>query len=166
MRIKFYRQLNRRVRSDPTMRRVVLLSNEMLTYLIMIIYGAELIRTVIRDGIKPFLLLILVPLFTFAASRLLRMFLREPRPYRAGGIKPLTRRQKNSYSFPSCHIASAFVIGTCLFALSMRAAGIAVMILGTALAVFRVLAGVHYIRDVAAGAVIGVLGGLIPLLMI
>ena len=40
-------------------------------------------------------------------------------------------------------------------------AGIAFLLLGTALALCRVIGGVHFPRDVLAGAVMGVLSGII-----
>ena len=90
------------------------------------------------------------------------MMLKMPRPYRAAPIKPLVRKKKRSYSLPSCHVTSAFVIGTCMMAISMTFPGIPVLIAACALAFLRVLSGAHYIRDAAVGACIGILGGLVP----
>lgn len=162
----YYVRLNRRIRSDKTSRQLVLLLNEMLTWVIMIIYLASLVRIYVTAGIRMLLITALVPLVTFIISRLLRRVIREPRPYRSARIRPLVRKKSTSYSFPSCHITSAFVIGTCLCTCSYTVTGIIVLVLGCVLAFVRVLSGAHYIRDVLAGAALGVLGGLIPFLII
>ena len=162
MGIDFYVQLNRRIRADRTKRRLVLLLNELLTYLIVLLYAVGLIMAFAGGNLRVTLMLILVPLTTFVVARLLRMMLKVPRPYRAAPIKPLVRKKKRSYSLPSCHVTSAFVIGTCMMAISMTFPGIPVLIAACALAFLRVLSGAHYIRDAAVGACIGILGGLVP----
>ncbi len=162
MGIDFYIRLNRRIRSDKTKRQLVLLLNEVLTYLIALLYIIGLVRSFVRGSIRESLMLILVPFATFVVARLLRMMLKEPRPYRAAPIRPLVRKKKNSFSFPSCHVTSGFVIGTCMLSVSMRVLGIIVLVLAAVMAAVRVLSGAHYIRDAAAGACIGIIGGLIP----
>ena len=161
MTASYYRKLNRRVRSDKTTRDLILILNELSTYLIALIYIICLILLIVRHSYKMLFLLAGAPLAAFCLSRLLRMIIKAPRPYHELKITPLVRRRKTSYSFPSCHTASAFVIGTTLCAVSMTGAGIVVLILSAAVAVLRVLSGAHYVKDVLAGAVIGILFGLL-----
>ena len=67
-------------------------------------------------------------------------------------------------SFPSRHVFSAFLIGMlwCIYSVPL---GIAAMLLGTYIALERVLLGIHFPRDVIAGAAIGVLSGLVGILI-
>ena len=62
-------------------------------------------------------------------------------------------------SFPSRHAFCAFLIAT-MFAVVFRSfGGMVPLLLATALGVARVLEGVHFPRDVVAGAVLGVAAG-------
>lgn len=107
----------------------------------------------------------------FLGVSLFRKFFNAPRPYElydfgAEGITPVGR--KKGSSFPSRHVFSAFLIGS-LFCFTETPVGIAVLVLGAVLAVCRVLLGIHFIRDVVAGMLIGTvlgsLGGLIIILI-
>ncbi len=62
-------------------------------------------------------------------------------------------------SFPSRHVFSATVIA--MLALTLNWLGGAMLFLAGALALLRVLGGVHYPSDVLAGYVIGILVGLL-----
>ena len=94
-----------------------------------------------------------VPLVLLSAVRSL---LNRPRPYEVYGLPPLLPRESPGKSFPSRHVFSCFVIGGCCLYLRPDE-GIALLILGTILAAVRVLAGLHFERDVIAGAAIGLL---------
>ena len=77
-----------------------------------------------------------------------------PRPCNVFEIDFLPSK-KQGKSFPSRHVFSAFSIGTalCFVALPL---GVTTLILGVASAICRVCLGNHFIRDVIAGALIGV----------
>ena len=61
-------------------------------------------------------------------------------------------------SFPSRHAFSAFAIATCWFVASASVA-VALMTCAGALGWCRVLGGVHFPRDIVAGALAGILTG-------
>ena len=90
----------------------------------------------------------------FVAVSFFRRRFNAPRPYECCSIAPLIARDGAGKSFPSRHAFSAFAIAASWFAAS---APIAVVLLVAAgvLAVCRVLGGVHFPRDVVAGALIG-----------
>src|SRR4051794_3295743 len=83
---------------------------------------------------------------------------RPPTAFRGGGepLLPLPR----TFSFPSGHSASALAFATGATA-AMPALGPAVLPAAGAVAYSRVHTGVHYPSDVAVGATVGVLSGLI-----
>ena len=104
----------------------------------------------------------------FATVSLVRIFIDAKRPYEAFDIpelESLRTERKTGKSFPSRHVFSAFLIGTLWLQYSVWF-GLAALFVGVYLAAERVLLGIHFIRDVAAGAVIGVFSGLVGVLIL
>ena len=81
------------------------------------------------------------------------------RPYEKFGFTPLIKKETKGCSFPSRHTFSAAIIGMSLLAVYPIWGGI-VLGLAVALAALRVVLGVHFIKDTAAGLLIGVIFGL------
>ena len=158
---QFYINLNRSICSDKTKRQLVMILNELVTYPIALIYFICLIILIIQHEHRQLFLAVLTPVAGFVIARFMRVIFRHPRPYQELRIRPLDRERKKSAAFPSCHVVSAFVIGTTLLALSFKFAGILVLILGVVLAVLRVMSGGHRIKDVVSGALIGSLCGFV-----
>ena len=101
----------------------------------------------------------------FVIVSLLRRLINAPRPYEIYSFYEEKPRDGKGKSFPSRHVFSAFVIGTLLFSVSIPLA-VVTLTLGVGLAVCRVLLGIHFIRDVVAGGLIGALSGVIGLLIL
>lgn len=96
----------------------------------------------------------------FVAVSAYRSRLNAPRPYERCAISPLIVRDGAGESFPSRHAFSAFAIAASWFAAAAPVA-LALLAVAALLAVCRVLGGVHFPRDVIAGALVGVaVGGL------
>lgn len=72
-------------------------------------------------------------------------------------------RNTDPHSFPSGHAARAFLIAVLASALGPMWLGIFLWIWAPLVALARVAMGVHYLSDVVAGAVLGVIVGLIGL---
>ena len=102
---------------------------------------------------------ILVPGITFWLGTVLRRRLNRPRPYEQPGFVPLAVREGKGCSFPSRHALSAAVLAA-VWLWFYPAAGRAMVALAVAICALRVLTGVHYVRDVAAGAALGFALGL------
>lgn len=108
---------------------------------------------------------ILVPMFSFIAVSLFRHVVNRPRPYEKFNVTSIIEKDTEGKSFPSRHVFSAFVIATtALILLPCEIIGIIMLIAATVLGIIRVVSGVHFISDVLAGAVVGILSGLILLL--
>lgn len=90
----------------------------------------------------------------FVAVSFFRRRFNAPRPYECCSIAPLIARDGAGKSFPSRHTFSAFAIAASWFAASVPVAVVLLVAAGV-LAVCRVLGGVHFPRDVVAGAFIG-----------
>jgi len=97
---------------------------------------------------------------SFVVLSVFRHFFNWPRPYEVYGIPPLVEKKTHGHSFPSRHVFSICVIGTSLLFI-LPALGILLFALGILLAAVRVLSGVHFLRYVLIGAVIGIFSGLI-----
>lgn len=96
----------------------------------------------------------------FLSVSLVRRLIDSPRPYEIYDIYDIPPKKKKGSSFPSRHAFSIFAIGTlCLFVHPLI--GAATLVLGIIMCVSRVLLGIHFIRDVVAGALIGVISSLI-----
>ena len=108
--------------------------------------------------------LLLVTGVPFVLVSILRKLIDAPRPYEFLEFYKKKPKAKQGQSFPSRHVFSVTVIGVCLMPWSVLV-GAGLLVLGAALAVIRVLLGMHFVRDVAAGAAIGVLSGAIGLLI-
>ena len=94
-----------------------------------------------------------------------RKIIKAPRPYEIYDFYQAPPKNKVGQSFPSRHVFSAFVIAVLSYIASVWVS-IALMVLGVLLAVSRVLLGIHFVRDVVAGALIGILSGIFGIIMI
>ena len=101
----------------------------------------------------------------FVIVTVARKMINAPRPYELYDFYEKKPKDKAGQSFPSRHVFSAFVIAT-LSALVSLPLAIALAVLGISLAVSRVLLGMHFIRDVVAGALIGAVSGVLGLITI
>lgn len=117
---------------------------------------------------------ILVPGVSFVAVSLFRKAISAPRPYEVFGFVPALDKDTVGKSFPSRHVFSIFMISMTFLQSSVLMA-VVISVLGICLAIIRVVGGVHFIKDVVAGASIaiiisiicyGILGGVFGLLML
>lgn len=93
---------------------------------------------------------ILIPAALFLTVSLLRKCFDYPRPYTVYQIRPLVNKKRKGESFPSRHSASAVIIAAAGLYWSVPF-GIALFVLSALISASRLLAGVHFPKDVAAG---------------
>ena len=98
------------------------------------------------------------PAAGFALVSLARRKINAPRPYEALKIEPLIHKDTRGQSFPSKHVFSSFTIATC-WAVAFPGAGAILYAFAAAIACVRVIGGVHFPKDVVAGAAAGILCG-------
>lgn len=101
----------------------------------------------------------------FVFVSVMRKLIGAPRPYELYGFYEVKPKEKAGQSFPSRHVFSAFIIATLAIPVSVWL-GAAALVMGCALAAARVLLGMHFIRDVAAGALAGVLCGVLGIIIL
>lgn len=128
--------------------------NNFLTFLIFISYPILLLYVYFFLK-KYFLRLIIVPFISFIIISVLRKYMNRKRPYEVYDFKPLIKKDTVRNSFPSRHIFSAFMIFMSYFIVN-RTFSTIIFIISLILSVLRVIGGVHFIKDVVVGAILGI----------
>ncbi len=159
----FYRKLHDSVMEHDWLRKLVTDGVKLLpgvvyvAYPLLVGYLAVWHRADLLRGV-------LVPAIGFLLVTGLRAWINAPRPYEAMGIPSITPKDTKGKSFPSRHAACGSVIAvTALF--TAPALGWVLLIVSLLVALSRVMAGVHYIKDVLAGWLLGAAVGLLGFLI-
>ena len=101
---------------------------------------------------------LLVPAAGFIVLSVIRKRMNWPRPYELGTFPPLLNREGKGSSMPSRHVFSAAIISTVAWGvnppLSVLGLSLALLLAGV-----RVLAGLHFVRDVVVGFLSAILWG-------
>lgn len=127
-------------------------------------FAAILIYTYMEKPWDAGMLLVFAAI-PFVIVTLVRKFINAPRPYELYPFYKAPPKKKRGESFPSRHVFSAFIIATLALSVSIPLA-VALFFIGTALAIARILLGMHFIRDVLAGALIGIISGILGIIII
>ena len=101
----------------------------------------------------------------FVLVSLLRRIINAPRPYELYDFYKIKPKGKQGRSFPSRHLFSALAIATLSYTVSVWLA-ISLFFVGVSLAAARVLLGIHFLRDVLTGGIIGILSSVIGMIII
>ena len=109
---------------------------------------------------KEPLINIIVPVYN--TEKYIRKCLDSPRPYTKYNITPIVKKDKEGESMPSRHIFSITIIAMCWLYIC-QPVGIILLVMTLVLAVLRVVMGVHFIKDVIAGIIYGIICGFIGL---
>ncbi len=169
---------------EDSVNRLIIGLNQVLTRTVYLLYPALIAYLLIlwlSSGESLILRGLLVPGISFVLVSIFRRIYNAPRPYEAADAKaPIIKKDSLGKSFPSRHIFSIFIIAiTYLWvAWSMFeselatwpeswrfipglivALGVLTFLVGVVLAFVRVLGGVHFPRDVIAGAIIAIFCG-------
>ena len=99
----------------------------------------------------------------FIAVSLARYFINASRPYEVYGAESPLKKDTRGKSMPSRHAFSAAVIAVNI-GIVFQALGVAFFLLALLIAFLRVVLGVHFIKDVTVGIIIGTATGLIALI--
>jgi len=138
-----------------------------IPYLTAVIYFAIIIISALTSGgsYNITLKIILVPLIGFLAVTVVRKFINAPRPYTLYNITPIIHKDKAYESFPSRHTFSITIIAMAIIYYNLPL-GVVMLVLAVVLGMTRIIAGVHFTRDVAAAWIIAVVWGIAGLWII
>ena len=129
-------------------------------YLSAVLFGLGLLLLIFEQRYITAVELAVTMSVGYVAVTVVRRLINAPRPYELYDFYENKPKEREGRSFPSRHAYSSFVIATIAFAYSVPL-GIGLLLMGLALAASRVLLGIHFIRDVLCGALVGVISGLI-----
>lgn len=162
----FYETISTGIRQTKNGALFLNLINRILTLAMYILYPLMItvmllsgfLKGGILEAIRLTLPYILVPGVSFVLLSIVRDRLDCKRPYEEYDILPLIQKNTKGHSMPSRHVFSCTVIAMCILSLNVPA-GIVCLVCSVVLSAVRVVGGVHYPRDVAAGLMIGLIAG-------
>ena len=136
--------------------------HDVLPLVMYIFYPIQLILLGVNEGFgsEIFLRFTLIPLATLILVTVIRALINAKRPYEVYNYKPPVSKTTVGKSFPSRHTVCAFIIAIAFLYVQTNI-GVVMLIVASVIGVTRVLAGVHFIRDVVSGAALGVIIGIL-----
>ena len=136
--------------------------HDVLPLVMYIFYPVQLVCLGINEGwgSEIFLRFMLVPLGTVLFVTALRAIINAPRPYEVYDYTPIVHKSTRGKSFPSRHTVSAFIIAMAFLYVQLSL-GVIMLCVALCIGIIRVVAGVHFVRDVVSGAAMGVLIGVL-----
>lgn len=154
MTLEKYEKISEPFRKNPGRLKLLVAGDKLMT---VIIFGAYPLLLCLMFFQKNSALLrcIFVPAISFIAVSFFRYGYSAKRPYEIFDMKPLIPKETKGKSFPSRHVFSVFMIGMTFFYINPFM-GAAIGMIGILLGWVRVVGGVHFPKDVAAGALIGI----------
>ena len=134
-------------------------TNRLVTLLMPLLYFYVLWAAYLKAS-KTWIVLayLLVPATGFIVLSVIRKRMDWPRPYELGTFPPLLEREGKGSSMPSRHVFSAAIISTVAWGVNPLLSSLG-LFLALLLSGVRVLAGVHFVRDVVVGFLSAILWG-------
>lgn len=172
-----YVGISNRIKNNSGLVTAIGLLDKTITYITVFLYLLYLgygIYIIPKDNGVLLYRSILVPAVAFIVVSIFRKIISAPRPYEVFGFVPALKKDTVGKSFPSRHVFSIFLIAMTYLQTSVIMAVI-ISLMGIGLAIIRVVGGVHFIKDVVAGAILailisvicyGIFGGVFGLLML
>ena len=169
-----YKKLTQWLETRPALRQSIILLNRWLPLVPFVCYPVLLVLLNLRwvgmlqagpgGGGLAFMQLIaraiLVPGLALGLGTVARTRLDFPRPYEQPGFEPLVPKGTKGCSFPSRHALCATVLAM-VWLYFYPAVGAGMLVVAALICLLRVLTGAHYVRDVLAGAGLGLGFGLV-----
>ncbi|MBQ4282930.1 MAG: phosphatase PAP2 family protein [Lachnospira sp.] len=154
------------IRSKPVIYKMFKIIYKYIPYGTILAYGSLVLWCVLFNrNLWQTARVVLVPLTGFVIVSLMRKIFNFERPYTKYNIKPLITKNKSGESFPSRHTFSIGIIGMAFLYVNVPL-GIIMLFLMVILAISRVVAGVHFVKDVIGAIIMAVLWGLIGFFII
>lgn len=155
----FYERVRQFFVTHPYYLSLLKWTNRLVTLLMPLLYFYVLWTAYLKAS-KTWIVLayLLVPATGFIVLSVIRKRMNWPRPYELGTFPPLLNREGKGSSMPSRHVFSAAIISTVAWGvhplLSVLGLSLALLLAGV-----RVLAGLHFVRDVVVGFLSAILWG-------
>lgn len=165
MKKETYIKMVNSIQGKKRLKRALVFANSILTGLVYISFPILLLALAYNKKYNQLIRIVLVCGISFVLVSVFRYFYNAKRPYAIYEYEPVVAKEKEGQSMPSRHVFSAFVIA-CAFAYINPKFSIIFFVVATLIAIHRVIVGVHFIKDVVVGAVIGIVSGIIGFFVI
>ena len=159
MKNNIYIKTTKYINSHEKLHKALIVINYILTAIMYMSFLMLLMALAYKRDMR-IIAVVLVCGITFVLVSVFRYFFDAPRPYVKYGYKPAVDKDKQGQSMPSRHVFSAFIIAMSFMWISPKF-GIALIVVSVCIAIHRVVVGVHFIKDVVVGALVGIIAGLI-----
>lgn len=133
---------------------------KILPYFIVGGYLLAILLELMEGQIERIIRVLIVPSISFLLCTVVRKIFNRKRPYEVLNITPIIKKDKKGQSFPSRHMVSAGVIIVSSFYVS-SIMGVVMLVVGLIIGIIRPIAGVHFIKDVVAGFLMGIVCGIV-----
>lgn len=160
-----YERLTRPFREDANALLWLRLASKVLTVVGYVAYPLLLFLVAIEGAWADLAKFIIVPAVGFAFLSVFRYLYNAPRPYEVLAIEPLIEKDTIGKSFPSRHTFSLMMIACSWLAWNVPI-GIMLIICALIMATIRVIGGVHFPRDVVAGALFAAVCAIVGYMLI
>ena len=140
----------------PIMRRITAFGNFGAIWIVL----AAILLLIPRTRRYGAAIALAIVLTTVVGEFVLKPFVARPRPFLQYSDLTALIPPPSSFSFPSGHTGSSFAAATALFAMNRRA-GLAAYVLAILIGFSRLYLCVHFPTDVAAGALLGIVCGIV-----
>lgn len=156
--VKFYNSVESWFRSHEKALRVLEFLYKYMSWGIAAAYGVLILYCLSEKDAFTTVKVITVPLTAFIVVSVLRYCMDFKRPYTKYPINPLIHKDKAGESMPSRHMLSITIIAM-VWLYVYAPVGIILWGLSAVMGVVRVLAGVHFPRDIVVAALISIMFG-------
>ena len=153
------------VPTGPSAKNGTISKTAALVALIAVAYAAAVLMLVVAGDVLRAVRVIAVPALTLALVSYLRKRWDAPRPYDLYDIDPIIHKDERGKSMPSRHVSSAVIIACALAWLHLDW-GVLAFVACAIVAFTRIIGGVHFPRDVAAGVAIALVCGILGFVVI
>lgn len=158
---EWYDHIAGNIENKPFLLSLLRTFNRFMTVVMPMIYLTLLATTYLQEGLgKQVLIYVFVPASGFVILSFLRKKINAPRPYEVWEIVPLLDRDSPGQSMPSRHVFSATIISMACLHASLSVGSI-LLVFSALLGLVRVLAGVHFPKDVVVGYICALVWGVI-----
>ncbi|MCR5430643.1 MAG: phosphatase PAP2 family protein [Eubacterium sp.] len=165
MKKESYIKMVNNVKAHKRLDRALVFANQIMTGLVYICFIVLLFTLGYNKKIDELIRIVLVCGISFILVSVFRFFFNAKRPYTLYEYEPVVAKKKEGQSMPSRHVFSAFVIAMAFAYINWKFS-IIFFVVASLIAIHRVIVGVHFIKDVVVGALIGIVAGIIGFFII
>ena len=158
MKKETYIKMVNNVKANKRLERALVFANQILTGIVYISFPILLVALGYNKRFSELIKIVLVCGISFVLVSVFRYFFNAKRPYAMYEYEPVVAKEKEGQSMPSRHVFSAFVIAMSFAYINWKFS-IIFFVVALLIAIHRVFIGVHFIKDVVVGAVIGIASG-------